>query len=113
MRGDIVPRGLVHEGAAPGRQHLRTRIQEPRNHLTLAVTKIGFAEPLEDFGNRQLRAGLDLGVDVDERQPELRRQPPAHRGLAGAHHAHEHDRAAAKRGGHTPSVDRLTLNHEH
>ena len=72
--------------------------------------KYGLAEPLEDFGNGQLRAGLDLSVGVDERQPELRGQPLADRGLAGAHHADEHDRAGAERGRDPPHVDRLTMD---
>ena len=112
VRGDVVARRLVHEGAAPGRQHLWSRIQQARDHLPLPVAEIGFAEPLEDFGDRQLRARLDLGVGVDERQPELRGEPLADRRLAGAHHAHEHDRAAPKRGRNTPGVDGRTLNHQ-
>ena len=37
---------------------------------------------------------LDLRIGVDERDAEPQREPPADRGLAGPHHADEHDRAA-------------------
>ena len=112
LRGDVVPCRLVHERAAAGGEHLRPGFQKARDDLALPVAEIGFAEPLEDFRDRQLGARLDLGVGVDEGQPELRGQPPADRGLAGPHHADEHDRATAERIRHPLRLDRLTLNHE-
>ena len=39
---------------------------------------------------------LDLGVGIDERQAEPGGQPAADRGLAGAHHADQHDRTARR-----------------
>ena len=73
-------------------------LEQTGDHPALAVAKIGFAEPLEDFGDRHLRAGLDLVVGVDERQAELVGEALADRGLAGPHHADQHDRPAAQRG---------------
>ena len=96
--GDAPARLLVEEGAAAGRQHLGAAVEQTGDHPALAVAKIGLAEPLEDLGDRHLRAGLDLVVGVDKGQAELLGEPFADRGLAGPHHADEHDRPAAQRG---------------
>ena len=110
-RGDIVARRSIHERAPACRQNHRTVVEKPSDHLALALAKIGLAEPLENFRDRQLRPGLDFGVSVDEAKPKLRRKALADRGLPGAHHADQHHGLAAKRGRHTSGVDRLTLTH--
>ena len=43
--------------------------------------------------------GLDFGVGVDEGQAEPGGKALAHGGLAGAHHADQHDRAPVERAG--------------
>jgi len=96
--GDAPARLLVEEGAAAGRQHLGAVVEQTGDHPALAVAKIRLAEPLENLGDRQLGAGLDLVVGVDEGQAELHGEPFADRGLAGPHHADEHDRPAAQGG---------------
>jgi hypothetical protein len=104
--GDILARRRIHERAAAGRQHQRPAVEQAGDHLALALAEIGLAEPLEDLGDGELRAGFDLGVSVDERQSELGRKPPSDRGFSGPHHADENHRPSAERGRHPPGVDR-------
>ena len=59
----------------------------------LAGAEIRLAVGGEDLRDRHAGGLLDLGVGIDERQAEARRQPAADRRLAGAHHADQHDRA--------------------
>ncbi len=87
----------VHEGAAAGRQHLRAALQQPRDHARLAGAEIGLAVGGEDFRDGHAGGLFDLGVGIDERNAEPGRQPAADRRLARAHHADQHDRAAAQR----------------
>jgi hypothetical protein len=96
--GDPPARLLVEEGAAAGRQHLGSFVEQTGDHPALAVAKIRLAESLEDLGDRHLGAGLDFVVGVDERQAELLGEAFADRGLARPHHADEHDRPAAQSG---------------
>ncbi len=109
---DIVARRRIHERAAAGRQHQRAAIEQARDHLALALAEVRLAEPLEDLGNGQLGARLDLRVRIGERQAQLRRQPFADRGFSSPHHAHENNRAPAEGGRRPPGVDRLTLAHD-
>jgi hypothetical protein len=91
----------IHEGTAASRQHQRRpRRQDTADDAALAVAEFGFAALGENFGDGHAGGRLDLGIGVDERQPEPRRQTLADRALARAHHADEHDGALAKRGAH-------------
>ena len=75
----------VHEGAAAERQHQRIAGQQAADHPALAVAERRLAVAGEQFGDGAAGGQLDLGVGVAERQAEPRGQPPADRGLAGAH----------------------------
>ncbi len=66
--GDGGPRLRVHEGAAAGRQHLRARAQQPREHLALAFAEVGLAVVGEDVVDALAGRLLDLLVGIDERQ---------------------------------------------
>ena len=57
--------------------------------LRLALAKTRFAFALEDVGNVDARARLDLVVAVDEREAEPPRELPADGTLARAHRAYE------------------------
>ena len=109
MCGNILARGRIHERAAAGRQHKRSAIEQARDHLALALAEISLAESLENLGNRQLSARFDLGIGVDKRQSELRRQPFADRGFSRPHHADKDDRAPIERRRHLGGVDGLSL----
>ena len=62
-------------------------------HLT---SLFGLAALLEDFGHAHLRRLLDLFVAVEKLPVDAGGDPAPHRGLAGAHHAHEHHRPAGE-----------------
>ena len=57
-------------GAAARRQHLRAAVEQPRDDPRLAGAEIGFAVRLENFRDGHAGRGLDLGIGIDERQPE-------------------------------------------
>ena len=87
----------IHIGAAAGRQHLRAAFEQPRDHARLAGAELGLAAGLENIRDRHAGRFLDLGVGIDKGQPEPAAELAADRGLARAHHADKHDRAAAER----------------
>ena len=89
----------VHEGAAAERQHQRIAGEQPADHPALAVAEVALAVAGEQLGDGAAGRQLDLGVGVAERQAEPGRQPPADRGLAGAHQPDQHDAAAGQRVG--------------
>ena len=91
------PRLGVHEGAAAERQHQRVAGQQPADHPALAGAEVALAIAGEQFGDGAARRQLDLGIGVAERQAQSRRQPPADRGLAGAHQPDQDDAAAGER----------------
>ena len=95
---DTVARLLAHEGAAAGRDHRRAAVEQPRDHPRLAVAEMRLAMGLENVGDRHARRGLDLGIGIDKGQLEPGRHPPPDGGLAGPHHADQHDAARAERG---------------
>ena len=95
---DTVAGLLAHEGAAAGRQHRRAAVEQPRDHPRLAVPEMRLAMGLEDIRDRHAGRRLDLGIGVEKRQPQPRRQPPSDGGFAGAHHPHQHDRPRPQRG---------------
>ena len=111
LGSDPFARRRVHERAAAGRKHLGSLVEQAGDHLALAVAEIGLAEALENFGDRHPRAGLDLRVGVDERQAEPLRQTAADGGLAGAHHADQHDRTPGERPGQDLDVSSADLVH--
>lgn len=97
----------VEEGSAAGSDHAGAFLDEARDHASLSVTKILFAELFEHLGSAKARRASDLAVAVGERQPQAPRQPPAHGRLAGAHQADKHDRAiepGSKRVGHARAI---------
>ncbi len=91
------PRLGVHEGAAAERQHQRVAGQQPADHPALAGAEVALAVAGEQFGDRAARRQLDLRIGVAERQAQSRRQPPADRGLAGAHQPDQDDAATGER----------------
>ena len=94
---DAVAGLLAHEGAAAGGDHGRAAIEQPRDHPRLAVAEIRLAMGREDFRNGHTGMGrLDLDIGVEKRQAQPGRQPPADGGLAGAHHADQHDRTPSQ-----------------
>ncbi len=72
-------------------------LDQPGDDAALAVAEMGLAEALEDLGDRQAAGALDLGVGIDERQAEPRRQPPPDGRLARPHQPDEDDRPHAAR----------------
>ena len=88
---------LAHEGAAAGREHGRTAVEQPRDHPRLAVPEMRLAMGFENVRDRHAGRRLDLGIGVEKRQPQPRRQPPPDGGFAGAHHADQHDRTRSQR----------------
>ena len=73
------PRFLVHESAAPCRQHLWPRAQQPGEHLALAFAEIRLSVVGEDILYVLARRLLDLLVGIDKWQASLaaRRRPMA------------------------------------
>ena len=51
----------------------------------------------ENFRDRHAGRAFDFVVGIDERNAEPRGETAADRRFAGAHHADQHDRAAAER----------------
>ncbi len=74
-------------GAAAGREHdAVVAARQLVDDLLLAATESRLAFDLEDGGDRDAGAGLDLVVAVDEVASEARGEQPADGALAGAHH---------------------------
>jgi biotin-(acetyl-CoA carboxylase) ligase len=90
----------VHHGSATGREHLRTVVEKACNDALLAGTKIRFAVLVENLGYGHARGAFDLGVGINERNSESAGKPSSDRRFASAHHADEHNRAAAERTDH-------------
>eukprot|EP01037_Dinobryon_pediforme_P004384 gene4385-4430_t len=84
----------IDKGAAAGGQNFaRGAIaDQPRNHPAFARTEIGLAKLGENFRNGHLRGAFDFLVRIDKGQRQLARQLSPDRGLAHAHHSHQHDR---------------------
>ena len=95
-RDDAGPRLVVEIGAAASGDHPRPFRQQPGHDPALAVAEIGLAVLGEDVGDRHAGRPLDLGIGVDELEPETARQAAPRRGLAAAHQADEDDRALAQ-----------------
>ena len=91
-----LPCAEVHQRAAAGRNDGRTVLEETGDHARLAVAKIGLAVFREDFRNRHAGGLFDLGVGVDERQPDARREATPDRAFAGTRHADECNRPRAE-----------------
>ena len=87
----------IHIGAAAGRQHLRSAVEQARDHARLAGAELGLAARLENIRDRHAGRFFDLGVGIDKGQPEPGAELAADRRLARAHHPDKHDRAAAER----------------
>ena len=94
---DAVAGFLAHEGAAAGGDHRRAVVEQACDHPRLAIPKMRLAMGLKNVRDRHPGRRLDLGIGVEERQPQPGRQPPADGGFAGAHHADQHDAARAQR----------------
>ena len=88
---------LAHEGAAAGGEHRRPAVEQPRDHPRLAIPEMRLAMGFENVRYRHAGRRLDLGIGIEKRQPQPRRQPPSDGGLAGTHHAHQHDRTRPQR----------------
>ena len=71
-------------------------LQQPGDDLGLAGAEIGFAVGREDVLDAHAGRFFHLFVAIDEVAAEAACQPAADGGLAGAHHAHQHDRPAAE-----------------
>src|SRR5688572_5023069 len=76
--------GQEHRPAAGREDDARGRGQRV-DHFALADAETLLALALENVGNVDARARLDLGIAVCERQPEPPGQGTPDRGLAGAH----------------------------
>ena len=83
-------------GAAAGRHHLLPAAEQAGDDPALALTELGFAVPGENVRDRHSGGGFDFAVGVGEGQAEAAREPAPDRGLAGAHHADEHERTPAE-----------------
>ena len=93
---DTRARLLAQHGAAAGREHNRRSTQQPRDHPRLAVAEMRLAVGFENFGNRHSGGEFNLGVGVDEGHRKARCETPPDGGLAGPHHADEHQRASTE-----------------
>ena len=80
-------------------------LDDPR----FAAAEIGFAAMGENIGDAHPGRLFDFRVGVNERNAEPRGQPAADGGFAYAHHADQHDRAAAECGEHRRARVRLAL----
>ncbi len=85
----------VDEGAATGAEHDALVLEQAGDHLDLASAEIGLAMGGEDLLDGHAGGLFHLLVAIDETAAELGGKAAADGGLAGAHHADEHDRAAA------------------
>ena len=88
---DPVAGFLAQESTAAGRKHACSAVEQPRDHPRLAIPEMRLAMGFENIGNRHPGGGLDLGIGVEKRQPQPRRQSATDGGLAGSHHADHHD----------------------
>lgn len=86
----------IDEGAATGGQHHALVLEYPGNDAGFPGAEFGLAALLEDFRDRHLRGLLDLFVAIEKMPAEAGCQATADRRLAGAHHAHQHQRLAAE-----------------
>jgi len=88
---------LAQESAAAGREYIWAAVEQPRDHPRFAVPEMRLAMGFENIRDRHARGRLDLGIGVEKRQPQPRRQPPPDGRLARPHHAHQHDRTRSQR----------------
>ena len=88
--------------AAAGREHDARGRGQLVDHVALADAEALFALALEDVGDVDARARLDLGIAVGERQPEPAGELPANRRLAGTHRADEEDTTLRAARGRSP-----------
>ena len=96
-RGDDAGPGLLVEiGAAARSDHPRPLRQQSSHHPALAVAERGLAVLGEDVGDGHAGRPLDLGVGIDELEPETTGETAPRRGLAATHQADEDDRAFAQ-----------------
>jgi hypothetical protein len=85
---------LGAQRAAAERHHPRVGgRQQAQRGLLLAFAERGLALALEELLDRLAELALELGVAVDRVHPQLGRNGFRGAGLAGAHEAHEHERA--------------------
>ena len=68
-------------------------LEQARDHLTLLLAKRRLPDLGEDVGDGRAGGRLDRRIGVLERPSQGPRQTLADGGLAGAHHADQHDRA--------------------
>jgi hypothetical protein len=101
----------VHEGAAAGRENDRRSREQAPHHAALAVAEFLLAIPAEQLGDRTARGGFDLGVRVEEGQPESRCDATSDRRLAGAHQADKDNAAAVERARQRRPLIRGGLDH--
>ena len=88
----------IHEGAAAGAQHEIAVLEQAGDDARFAGAEIGLAVRGEDVLDGHAGGRLDLVVAVDEVAAEPAGEAAADGGLAGAHHADEHDRPAGEQG---------------
>ncbi len=70
--------------------------QQTGDHPALAIAEDRLAAIAENLLDGLAGGGLDLVIRIEERQVEPRRQAAPDLGLAGAHQADQHDRAARR-----------------
>ena len=90
----------IHERAAAERQNRALALQQTGDHLALLDAERRLADLGEDVRDGRAGGGLDRRIGVLERPAERPRQAASDRGLAGAHHADQHDRPVERRRGH-------------
>src|SRR5205823_36873 len=81
---------------AAGAEHDAVAQRELGEQRGFAVTKRDFALDLEDGGNRDAKARLELEIGIDERLAETARELAAERGLSRSGKAHQEKIAAMK-----------------
>ena len=67
----------VHHGAAAGRQHLRTAVEQTRDHAGFAAAETRLAVTRENIGNGHAGGLFDFGIGIDKGQPEPGAEAPA------------------------------------
>ena len=70
--------------------------EEPRHDALFALAKFRLAVVGEDLRDGEIGRLLDLRIGVEEGQMQEVGEAPADAGLAGAHHADQHDAALAE-----------------